>query len=102
MQTQIFRTILILIAIIFVSGLSEIGQAQTRPQRTGENTTRDRLLQEYLNKQDKAEQEKLLEDMKIRGQMERSTADYTSPEMYQDSINYPLILYRQDQQLYYG
>lgn len=91
MRTKISVSILILIILIFGNSLLLFGQTQTTPRRTGEETTRDRLLQEYLDKQDEAEQKRLLEEMKIRRQMESPTADYTSPEMYDDTLAYPPI-----------
>jgi len=78
--------------LILGGGLTVFGQTQSRPQRTSDATTRDRLLQEYLDKQNATEQKKLLEEMKIRGQMERTTADYTTPAMYDDTLAYPQIL----------
>ncbi len=92
MKTKISVSILILIILIFCNSLPLFGQTQTKPRRTGDETTRDRLLQEYLDKQDEAEQERLLEEMKIRSQMESSTADYISPEMYDDTLAYPPML----------
>ncbi len=88
MRAKISKSILILLILIFGCSQFLFGQTSTRSQRTSDETTRDRLLQEYLDKQDAAEQDKLLEDLKTRSQTERHTADYTSPEIYDDTSAY--------------
>ncbi|MCP4703283.1 MAG: hypothetical protein GY865_01635 [candidate division Zixibacteria bacterium] len=92
MSKKISISILFLIVIILGSSQILSGQALSRSQRSGESITRDKLLQEYLDKQDEAEQDKLLEEMKAKGQIERQTADYSSPEMYDDTLRYQDIL----------
>ena len=89
MRAKISESILILLILIIGSSQLLFGQSQTRSPRTIDETTNDRLLQEYLDKQDEAEKEKIFETMKSRGQSERRSADYTSPEMYNDSLAYP-------------
>ena len=59
MKNNILISILALIIFVFGCNISVFGQTNTGRQRTIDESTRDRLLQEYLDKQDEAEQEKL-------------------------------------------
>lgn len=92
MKTYKSISILILILLIFGSSSSLFGQSNTGRQRTINETTRDRLVEEYMNKQNEAKQKQFLEEMKIRSKMEKSTADYTSPEIYDDTLVYSSML----------
>jgi len=92
MRKKIFDSVLILVILILGSSLSLFGQTRNSEQRTIDDKTRDRLLQEYLDKQDEVEQSKIHEEMKIRSQIDRPTADYTSPAMYEDTLTYRSML----------
>lgn len=80
---------LIFIFVFLLLCLWETGVGQAS-KSSDETISKDRLLQEYLNKQDEAEKAKLTEEMRIKNEMSKTTADYTSPFTFNDTSQFRL------------